>query len=86
MCFWQNYNAIMWLSMRKEDQHLMPQLIIKIGFPDKDYITEAENQDNNNGTIQMFYFHLLYLLYISQTSVIDITLDKYFKKKRDKDC
>jgi hypothetical protein len=72
--------------MRKEDQHLMPQLIIKIGFPDKDYITEAENQDNNNGTIQMFYFHLLYLLYISQTSVIDITLDKYFKKRRDKDC
>jgi hypothetical protein len=72
--------------MRKEDQHLMPQLIIKIGFPDKDYITEAENQDNNNGTIQMFYFHLLYLLYINQTSVIDITLDKYFKKKRDKDC
>ncbi len=72
--------------MRKEDQPLMPQLIIKIGFPDKDYITEAENQDNNNGTIQMFYFHLLYLLYINQTSVIDITLDKYFKKRRDKDC
>ena len=72
--------------MKKEDHHLMPQLIIKIGFQDKGCITEAENQDNNNGTIRTFYFHLLYLLYLSQTSVIDITLEQYFKNKRDKDC